>query len=77
MATTSNTAPAVVPPAKSRAGSIVVPKMTDPGLDTSKEQGQQQQQTGDAEAASDSERQLVSSLAKLQKLEAMVGGFSV
>lgn len=48
----------------------MVPKMTDPGLDTSKEQ--EQQQTGDVEAESDSERQLVSSLAKLQKLEAMV-----
>lgn len=70
MTTTSNATPAVVPPAKSRTGSIVVPKMTDPGLDTSKEQ--QQQQTGDVEAESDSERQLVSSLAKLQKLEAMV-----
>lgn len=71
MATTSNATPAVVPPAKSRTGSIVVPKMTDPGLDASKEQ-QQQQQAGDVEAESDSERQLVSSLAKLQKLEAMV-----
>lgn len=58
----------------------MVPKMADPGSNnTSNEggQGQQQamgqqpgQQTGSTE--SDSERQLVSSLAKLQKLETMV-----
>lgn len=45
-----------------------MPKMTEPGSEASKT-GPQGQRTG---VESDSERQLVSSLAKLQKLETMV-----
>ena len=52
-------------PTKPRTGSIVVPKMTEPGTNN-----------GNGETTNDdwkTERQLVSSLAKLQELETMVG----
>ena len=58
-------------PTKPRTGSIVVPKMAEP--DTSNEQ-----QVNNGAPTSDdwkTERQLVSSLAKLQELETMVGFF--
>lgn len=73
MATASpNPAATPAPPLKSRAGSIVVPKMTDPSANSSANLSQEQKTGSNENDVWTTEQQLVSSLAKLQKLEAMV-----
>ena len=73
MATASpNPAATAAPPVKSGPGSIVVPKMTEPNAGTSTNLSQEQTTGSNENDVWTTERQLVSSLAKLQNLEAMV-----